>query len=180
MGPFNFSLSATMLDTFNLSRPTKFGTLESESGLVNMGWETAGRMRWPKRTDPNTPPVSEALNYRWREKFLKRQRSVVLKVAQGVRREEAAFGARRADRLSTDLRDRRKPIQGGYISPETVRGWGPTQDDLSRRDRPGGLAALEDFSQRPWGQKYPPIAAMWRRHWDQVIPFFPTRRSQKG
>ena len=35
-----------------------------------------------------------------------------------------------------------------------------------------GLAALEAFEAGPWGQKYPAIAQTWRRHWDQVIPFF--------
>ena len=35
-----------------------------------------------------------------------------------------------------------------------------------------GLAALEAFEEGPWGQKYPAIAMNWRRHWEQVIPFF--------
>ena len=35
-----------------------------------------------------------------------------------------------------------------------------------------GLAALEAFEEGPWGQKYPAIAQSWRRHWEQVIPFF--------
>ena len=35
-----------------------------------------------------------------------------------------------------------------------------------------GLAALEAFEEGHWGQKYPAIAQSWRRHWDQVIPFF--------
>jgi len=35
-----------------------------------------------------------------------------------------------------------------------------------------GLAALEAFEDGHWGQKYPAIAQSWRRHWDQVIPFF--------
>ena len=35
-----------------------------------------------------------------------------------------------------------------------------------------GLAALEAFEQGPWGQKYPAIAQSWRRHGEQVIPFF--------
>lgn len=35
-----------------------------------------------------------------------------------------------------------------------------------------GLAALEAFEEGPWGQKYPAIAMSWRRHWEQVIPFF--------
>jgi putative transposase len=35
-----------------------------------------------------------------------------------------------------------------------------------------GLAALEAFEAGPWGRKYPAIAQSWRRHWDQVIPFF--------
>jgi len=35
-----------------------------------------------------------------------------------------------------------------------------------------GLAALEAFEEGPWGRKYPAIAQSWRRHWNQVIPFF--------
>jgi putative transposase len=33
-------------------------------------------------------------------------------------------------------------------------------------------AALEAFSLGPWGKKYPPIALIWKRQWEQVIPFF--------
>jgi putative transposase len=33
-------------------------------------------------------------------------------------------------------------------------------------------AALDEFERGPWGQKYPTIAATWRRAWDRVIPFF--------
>jgi putative transposase len=32
--------------------------------------------------------------------------------------------------------------------------------------------ALDAFEQGPWGQKYPPIVASWRRRWAEVIPFF--------
>lgn len=32
--------------------------------------------------------------------------------------------------------------------------------------------ALQAFAAGPWGQKYPPIAPLWQRHWEQVIPFF--------
>ena len=43
------------------------------------------------------------------------------------------------------------------------------------------FGALEDFSQGAWGQKYPPIAAMWKRQWEQVDPvFFLPCRSEKG
>ena len=35
-----------------------------------------------------------------------------------------------------------------------------------------GLAALEAFEEGHWGRKYPAIAQSWRRHWDQMIPFF--------
>lgn len=35
-----------------------------------------------------------------------------------------------------------------------------------------GLAALEAFEAGPWGEKYPAIPQSWRRHWEQVIPFF--------
>jgi len=31
---------------------------------------------------------------------------------------------------------------------------------------------LEAFDAGPWGQKYPAIAHSWRRHWEEVIPFF--------
>jgi transposase-like protein len=31
---------------------------------------------------------------------------------------------------------------------------------------------LEVFAAGPWGMKFPPIAQMWRRQWEQVIPFF--------
>jgi len=34
------------------------------------------------------------------------------------------------------------------------------------------LAALVEFEQGPWGQRYAPIAQAWRRAWDRVIPFF--------
>lgn len=32
--------------------------------------------------------------------------------------------------------------------------------------------ALEAFANGEWGQKFPTVAAMWRRQWEQVIPFF--------
>lgn len=34
------------------------------------------------------------------------------------------------------------------------------------------VAALDEFEEGVWGQKYPPIIASWRRKWEQVIPFF--------
>jgi transposase-like protein len=34
------------------------------------------------------------------------------------------------------------------------------------------LAELEAFAQGAWGQKFPTVAAAWRRAWDRVIPFF--------
>jgi len=34
------------------------------------------------------------------------------------------------------------------------------------------LVALDDFEAGVWGKKYPAIAPLWRRPWDQVIPFF--------
>jgi putative transposase len=40
------------------------------------------------------------------------------------------------------------------------------------RDAEAGHAALEDFADGPWGRKYPAIAAAWRRHWAEVIPFY--------
>ncbi len=32
--------------------------------------------------------------------------------------------------------------------------------------------ALDAFAQSEWGRKFPTVAAMWRRQWEQVIPFF--------
>jgi putative transposase len=40
------------------------------------------------------------------------------------------------------------------------------------KDAAAGLAALETFEEGPWGKKYPAITQSWRRHWEQVIPFF--------
>ena len=34
------------------------------------------------------------------------------------------------------------------------------------------LAELDAFEQGPWGEKFPTVAAAWRRSWDRVIPFF--------
>jgi radical SAM superfamily enzyme YgiQ (UPF0313 family) len=45
-----------------------------------------------------------------------------------------------------------------------VKFWSP-DDHLA-------LAVLEAFEAGPWGQNCPAIAQAWRRHWDQVIPFF--------
>src|ERR671932_562586 len=39
-------------------------------------------------------------------------------------------------------------------------------------DAEAGRAALDDFAEGPWGRKYPAIAASWRRHWAEVIPFY--------
>ena len=33
-------------------------------------------------------------------------------------------------------------------------------------------AALDELEAGPWGAKFPTVAAMWRRQWQQVIPFF--------
>lgn len=35
-----------------------------------------------------------------------------------------------------------------------------------------GRLRLEEFAEGPWGKKYPTIAPSWRRHWEQVIPFY--------
>ena len=34
------------------------------------------------------------------------------------------------------------------------------------------LAALSRFEAGPWGQRFPEIGAVWRRHWDRVAPLF--------
>jgi putative transposase len=40
------------------------------------------------------------------------------------------------------------------------------------RDADAARAVLDAFADGPWGRKYPAIAAAWRRHWPEVIPFF--------
>lgn len=39
-------------------------------------------------------------------------------------------------------------------------------------DAEQAFAALETFEASPWGEKYPNIAATWRRNWERVIVFF--------
>ena len=34
------------------------------------------------------------------------------------------------------------------------------------------LTELDAFEEGPWGEKFPTVAAAWRRAWDRVIPFF--------
>ena len=37
---------------------------------------------------------------------------------------------------------------------------------------PAAVAALDAFAAGPWGQKYPVIVALWRRHWPHVAPVY--------
>lgn len=34
------------------------------------------------------------------------------------------------------------------------------------------MQAFESFAAGSWGLKYPPIATIWQRQWQEVIPFF--------
>src|SRR5690606_4147721 len=34
------------------------------------------------------------------------------------------------------------------------------------------LAALTHFEAGPWGQRFPEVGAIWRRHWEHVAPLF--------
>jgi putative transposase len=36
----------------------------------------------------------------------------------------------------------------------------------------GARAALETLAQGPVGERYPPIVALWRRHWEYLVPAF--------
>jgi len=40
------------------------------------------------------------------------------------------------------------------------------------KDAMAAQLALDAFADGAWGVKYPAIAASWRRHWSEVIPFF--------
>ena len=51
----------------------------------------------------------------------------------------------------------------------------PATEDVGQEERPALLAGplLRDGVEAgQWGEKYPTIAASWRRAWEQVIPFF--------
>lgn len=39
------------------------------------------------------------------------------------------------------------------------------------KDAMAPLTALDAFADGVWGIKYPAIAASWRRHWTEAIPF---------
>ncbi len=39
-------------------------------------------------------------------------------------------------------------------------------------DAEAAAAALKEFEDGPWGQRFAAITALWRRHWAHVIPFF--------
>ena len=39
-------------------------------------------------------------------------------------------------------------------------------------DAEAGRKALEAFEDSLWGRKYPAIGQIWRRQWEQIIPFF--------
>ena len=43
--------------------------------------------------------------------------------------------------------------------------------DLSGRHRRASRTGTDAFSAK-WDARYPDISALWRRHWEQVIPFF--------
>jgi transposase-like protein len=66
-------------------------------------------------------------------------------------------------------------------SPKTViTPGGELQLDIPRDLKPiyqapnaeAAAGALKAFAQGQWGQKFPTVAAMWQRQWEQVIPFF--------
>lgn len=60
-----------------------------------------------------------------------------------------------------------------YVSWKDRKGLAAELKTIYRAESaPAAFAALETFSQGPWGKKYPPIAPMWKRQWEQVIPFF--------
>ena len=40
------------------------------------------------------------------------------------------------------------------------------------KDAGSGQQELEAFAESMWGQKYPAIPQSWRRHWNEVIPFY--------
>lgn len=57
----------------------------------------------------------------------------------------------------------RRPVAEARVRPPPVVIADPPAE-------PG--AALAAFEEGHWGRKHPAIAQSWRRHWDQVIPFF--------
>jgi transposase-like protein len=43
---------------------------------------------------------------------------------------------------------------------------------LPRADAEAGRKALEAFEEGAWGRKYAAINQIWRRQWEQIVPFF--------
>ena len=65
------------------------------------------------------------------------------------------------------------PQQLGLRELEGSQGAGSgDQADLYRPSAEAAQAELEAFESGPWGNKFPTVAAAWRRAWDKVIPFF--------
>jgi putative transposase len=48
------------------------------------------------------------------------------------------------------------------------------------KDAEAGREALEAFDAGPWGRKYEAIGKIWRRQWEQIIPFVASRRRCGG
>lgn len=49
---------------------------------------------------------------------------------------------------------------------------GGAQADYHAAHAEAAQAELEAFTASSWGKKFPTVPAMWRRQWQQVIPFF--------
>ena len=85
---------------------------------------------------------------------------------------EADRGRLSADRGS-DLHRSSDPQFAGFCvleRPEARRR--RAAQNLPRRRRRGRRKALEAFENSPWGRKYAAIGQIWRRQWEQIVPFF--------
>jgi putative transposase len=60
-----------------------------------------------------------------------------------------------------------------FVSWKDRKAVAATLKDIYRAvDATAGEAGLDAFEAGPWGRKYPAIAAIWRRAWAEVVPFF--------
>lgn len=94
-------------------------------------------------------------------------------LAQGHERVAQPWGARRCPHRAQRLR---RGHYGGVfagVCANVHRAFNAQLKEICRAATPEAAAAkLEEFETSKWGSKYSSLAAIWRRPWEQVIPFY--------
>jgi len=89
-------------------------------------------------------------------------------VRRGLSRHDAANLHRASDTQQSELRQ----WEG---SPGAGRG-----NSANLHGAEAAEVELDAFEQGPWGQRFPTVAASWRRAWFNVIPFFAFPPEERG